>query len=257
MLTATGYELYRDGKLVQDSNNTSYYDKDIESGKTYTYYVIAKRGSFTSLPCESVKITTPGDDDPFADAHDWAKENLAKADEAGIIPDSFKAAGWRTSTTRLTVVDAIVEMLEGAGISRDAYAAAKGWNLNENPFPDVTGNKNLTFLQKAGVVSGTKGADGINYYRPNGTHTRREAAVIVGNIAEKFFGVANVRGSNPFTDVPNSHWSAPYLGYAADNNIVEGNLRADGTRTFNPSGRLTNEATIVLMLNAFNHFKSK
>jgi hypothetical protein len=187
---------------------------------------------------------------PFDGAHDWAVENLQKADAAGIIPDSFKTAGWREYTTRREIADAIVKMLEQLGISRDAYAASKGWNLNENPFPDVTGNKNVTFVAKAEVMSGVGGL-----FRPDERFARRDAAVVACNIAVAFFGVSkdDVRGVNPFTDVANSHWAAPYLGYAADNDIVAGSVR-DGKRVFTPSTRLQNETTIVLLYNAYVHY---
>jgi Fe2+ or Zn2+ uptake regulation protein len=201
---------------------------------------------------------TPTEPDPYEGAHDWAKGNLAKADAAGIIPDSFKASGWRATTTRLTVVDAIVQMVEKAtGKPMETIASENGWDLGVDPFTDVTGNRKLSFLQQAGVVSGTTTANGT-VYRPDQTHSRREAAVLAYNIAKAFFGVSadDVRGPNPFSDVPDT-WYTPYLGYAADNGIVTGNTRADGTRTFDPGGRLTNEATILLMLNAFEHFTSK
>jgi hypothetical protein len=83
--------------------------------------------------------------------------------------------------------------------------------------------------------------------------------VLACNIAKAFYGVTEdeIRGRNPFADVRDNDWYAPYLGYAADNGIVTGNTRADGTRTFDPGGRLPNEQTIILMLNAFEHFTSK
>jgi hypothetical protein len=223
----------------------------IEKGNTSNAYdFTAYELSYSVTPLEAPPPTASV---PNIDtAHDWARENLEAAMEAGLIPQSFMNVNWRSQTTRLTVVDAIVQMLEQSGVSRDAYAAAMGWDLNENPFPDVTGSKNLTFLYKAGVVSG--GSSGL--YTPNQTHSRREAAVLACNIAVAFFGVAqeDVRGPNPFTDVSSSQWYAPYLGYAADNGIVAGSV-SNGNRVFRPSERIPNEQTIILMLNAFNHFK--
>jgi hypothetical protein len=202
------------------------------------------------------KPPTPPKPDPYPGAPDWAADGLAKADAAGLIPDSFRS-GWSQTTTRLAVVDATMKMLEQVGISRDAYAAARGWDLTVDPFLDVTGDKNLAFLEKAGVVSGTETAGGF-IYRPNVNYTREQAAVLACNIAKAFFGVTDdeIRGGNPFTDVAGSRWSAPVLGYAVDNGIVSGTTRSDGTRTFSPGGRLPNYQTISVMYNAFEHFKT-
>jgi hypothetical protein len=147
---------------------------------------------------------------------------------------------------------------QATGKSMETIASENGWDLGVDPFTDVTGNRKLSFLQQAGVVSGTTTANGT-VYRPDQTHSRREAAVLACNIAKAFFGVTDdeIRGRNPFSDVRDNDWYAPYLGYAADNGIVTGNTRSDGTRTFDPGGRLPNEQTILLMLNAFEHFTSK
>ena len=62
---------------------------------------------------------------------------------------------------------------------------------------------------------------------------------MIGRAAEVFFG-AEVKGINPFLDVPD--WAAPYVGYAADNGITQG----IGGGLFDSSGVLQNQYTLLL-----------
>jgi hypothetical protein len=121
----------------------------------------------------------------------------------------------------------------------DEIAAEKGYDMNVT-FTDTT-DKYAVFLKAAGIATGDS-------FNPNGTHTRAEAVVMLGKIAEEFFGAGSIQGTSPFRDVPNSHWAARYVSYAVDEIGIKGN--PDGT--FNPDGRLENEMTIYVIHMAFD-----
>jgi hypothetical protein len=187
----------------------------------------------------------------FDGADGWAQGSayLPAAQAAGLIPSSFMGADWKKNTSRSDVVEAIVNMVEVAlGKSFEAIATEKGWDLSSNPFTDVqNSNRKVTFLLRAGVASDNS----THTFSPNGTFIRAEAAAMVGKIAVAFFDVkeSDVRGTSPFSDVPSSHWAAPFVGYAAAAGIAAGS----GGK-FDPDGGLSNQETIVMVLLTYNYF---
>ena len=114
----------------------------------------------------------------------------------------------------------------------------------------VDGNK-ITYAEAAevmtalGVFEGTdKGA-----FDPTGILTREQAAAIIcrmllGDDAENL-----TTNSTVFSDVAADRWSAGYIGYCAQQNILAGT----GNGTFNPEGELTGLAFAKMLLVALGY----
>ena len=114
----------------------------------------------------------------------------------------------------------------------------------------VDGNE-ITYAEAAevmtalGVFEGTdKGA-----FEPTGTLTREQAAAIIcrmllGDDAENL-----TTNSTVFSDVATDRWSAGYIGYCAQQNILAGT----GNGTFNPEGELTGLAFAKMLLVALGY----
>ena len=114
----------------------------------------------------------------------------------------------------------------------------------------VDGNE-ITYAEAAevmtalGVFEGTdKGA-----FEPTGTLTREQAAAIIcrmllGDDAENL-----TTNSTVFSDVAADRWSAGYIGYCAQQNILAGT----GNGTFNPEGELTGLAFAKMLLVALGY----
>jgi len=181
---------------------------------------------------------------PFDTASAWARDEIAAAINAGLVPDSFAKAGWQNATSRLAAAEVMVIIIEKAsGKNMTQLAAERGWDLNINGFSD-TNNQKVTFLKYAGVTTGI----GNNKYDPNADYTRAQIVTMTGRVAEVFFS-AGVKGINPFTDVPD--WAAPYVGYAAENGITQG----VGGGLFDSNGVLQNQHTAVFGYRTFKVWK--
>ena len=114
----------------------------------------------------------------------------------------------------------------------------------------VDGNE-ITYAEAAevmtalGVFEGTdKGA-----FDPTGILTREQAAAIIcrmllGDDAENL-----TTNSTVFSDVAADRWSAGYIGYCAQQNILAGT----GNGTFNPEGELTGLAFAKMLLVALGY----
>jgi hypothetical protein len=85
---------------------------------------------------------------------------------------------------------------------------------------------------------------GDNKYDPDGAYSRAATVTLLGIIAEKLYGI-DVRGENPFTDVPD--YAAPYIGYAAEVFGVKGM----GGGLFEPDSPMVNQMTAYLSYIAY------
>ena len=176
--------------------------------------------------------------------NDWAVEEVDKALEAGLVPDSVAKAGWKSDTSRLAAAEAIALLLEKVmDASMAEIAEDKGWDLSKNPFID-TDSDAVVFLYHAGVTQGLDLASGI--FGPDSEFTRAQFVTMIGRAAENLFDI-DAKGDNPFTDEA-PDWADQYIGYAAENGITQG---LSGTTHFNPGGALQNQHTAMFVLRTF------
>ena len=172
------------------------------------------------------------------------QDEVFAALNAGLIPDDVASAGWQNETSRLAAAETIVVLIEKATEkTMEQLAQEHEWDLTTGGFSD-TDSQAVTFLKYAGVVDGY----GDNIYAPDAFYTRAAAVTMIGRAAEMFLGI-EVQGENPYTDVP--AWAAPFVGYAAANNITQG----VSAERFNPTGSLQNQHLAIFMIRTLDAWR--
>ncbi|MBB3111504.1 autotransporter-associated beta strand protein [Paenibacillus phyllosphaerae] len=112
-------------------------------------------------------------------------------------------------------------------------------SYNKQSFSDTNGHwasSYITYLAAHDLASGS----GDGSFSPDAVITRAEFAKMLVGLAN-----ADVSGyaSASFTDVPAGSWYAPYVAWAADNNIVQG----IANNQFQPHARITREEMSVMI----------
>ena len=205
----------------------------------------AESNAFTDISKWETK-SSRDDGITTAGASAWAKVELQEVIDANFLPISITTTGWTNATSRITVVRALVVVIEKvAGKTMAKIAEERGWDLDKNGFSD-TNSRSVTFFKYAKVTDGV----GNNKFDPNSNITRAQIVTMIGRIVEVFFD-QTAQGANPFTDVP--EWAAPYVGYAADNNITTG----VGGGRFDSDGILQNQHTALFCYRLLNMLKHK
>eukprot|EP01095_Lingulamoeba_sp_RSL-Kostka_P013539 TRINITY_DN5640_c0_g1_i1.p1 TRINITY_DN5640_c0_g1~~TRINITY_DN5640_c0_g1_i1.p1 ORF type:complete len:579 (+),score=151.43 TRINITY_DN5640_c0_g1_i1:37-1773(+) len=76
---ATGYNVYRGGVLVnqQPTTSTNYIDTTVQSGTTYTYYVVSLYNNGESQPSTSVTVTTEGNPPPLGEVPNFHSTDVS------------------------------------------------------------------------------------------------------------------------------------------------------------------------------------
>jgi hypothetical protein len=93
----------------------------------------------------------------------------------------------------------------------------------------------VDYVLTKGVMEGN--SDGT--FTPNGTLTRAQLAQILYNAA----GKPEVTAENPFTDVPETHWYAKAVIWAAQAGVVEGY----GDGKFGPNDKISRQDLAVML----------
>ena len=178
----------------------------------------------------------------WGNASDWATEELARADELGLIPDCLVGADMTKSITRA----------EFAAVSVKVYEALTGETAiaaSENPFTDTTDAEVLK-AYNTGITAGT--GDGTTF-SPDAILNREQAATMLTRVYKKtaFDGWSLSTDGNfaltydkpaAFADDANiSDWAKDSVYFMAANGIIKG--VGDGTK-FAPKNTTTAEESI-------------
>ena len=139
----------------------------------------------------------------------------------------------KKSTRLMAVILAVITIL--SIVPTTAFAASPS-------FTDVPQNawyyEPVTYMAENGYMSGT----GDNKFSPNLTTTRAMFVTVLGRIAE----IDTTAYTNTsFNDVAAGTWYAPYVEWAAKNNIVSGT----GNNRFSPNDYVTREQAAVILFN--------
>ena len=113
---------------------------------------------------------------------------------------------------------------------------------------EITNVEAVEVLAELGIVAGSNGA-----FNPNGTFTREAAAKLITYMKIGPKMAEKLAGTDVFSDVAASRWSAKYIGYCANLGYIGGN----GDGTFNPTGVLTDIALGKLVLCALGYDAAK
>jgi len=158
------------------------------------------------------------------EASEWAKEELARADELGLIPDSLIGQDLTKPITRA----------EFAAVSVKTYEAIAGVKAKdstvENPFKDTT-DKEVLKAYEIGITTGT--GDGTTF-SPNDLLNREQAATMLTRVYKKTSMdgwtmakdgefVLEYTKPAPFSDDANiSGWAKDSVYFMAANKIIQG-----------------------------------
>ena len=135
-----------------------------------------------------------------------------------------------TATTAALVASAIVPVASAASASEFKDASSiSGYALDA-----------VNYAVSEGIINGY--TDGT--FKPQGTVTRAEAAVIVS----KALGLElDATATTSFTDVKAGDWFAQYVAAASKAGIIKGK----STTSFDPNGKLTRAEAAVLLTVAY------
>lgn len=155
-------------------------------------------------------------------ASDWAKEELIKAEEVKLIPESLQDKDLTEKITRAEFAAVSVKLYEN-------LAKENAEVITQNPFSD-TEDAEVLKAYNLGITLGT----GENTFSPDNTLTREEAATMLTRVYKKiaFAGRTidkdensklNYDASEKFTDDENiSDWAKASVYFMVSNGIIKG-----------------------------------
>ncbi len=172
--------------------------------------------------------------DSASGASDWAKEDIREAILAGFVPEGIQG-DWQSSITREEIAQMAVKFL------------GLGGPYGESPFDD-TNNGYVTTAYEIGIVNGVE----ENKFDPQGTITRRDAAVMLMRAAEYMLMRAGRRGEDmdlrgeEYSDMDSiADWYTDAVLWARAWDIMQG----DENDCFNPESEYTREEAISAFWN--------
>lgn len=147
---------------------------------------------------------------------DWAKEEISKSEEAGIITEKLNDADLKEDITREEFAEVVVKAYE-------KLSTVKLENVTENPFSD-TENQEILKAYKLGIIKGVSNDN----FSPEALLSREEAAVMLHRLYEKIMTSTvssdfTYSSENKFADDDKiSDWAKAAVYFMADNGIING-----------------------------------
>ena len=170
---------------------------------------------------------------------DWAAEDIARAAELGLVPDSLNS-GYNAPITRA----------EFCAIAVRVYENSAGRAIGQRRSFSDTDDINVEKIGGLGVVAGVGG----NRFAPHDRLTREQAAVILARMAETAGLTLKTEGgaaAEAFADEAEiSDWARQAAGLVQPAGIMQG---VENNR-FLPKDSCTREAGIVTMLRLYELF---
>ena len=167
----------------------------------------------------------------------WADESLAKADEAGILPDCFEEGDLTEYITRMDFAHSIFKMLSVKNIT-------EGDN-SKITFAD-TDDSEISVLAGMGIISGKSDTE----FAPEDKLTREEAASILMRTAR----VMGVKDDIALFDTRFSDFDA--VSDWAKSDVCKtdslGIMRGTGENNFSPQMNYTKEQSAATLLRLYN-----
>lgn len=173
----------------------------------------------------------------WGNASSWATNELKKADELGLIPDSLKGADLTKPITRAEFSAMSVKVFE-------ALSGTKAIPAVNNPFTDI---KDVEVLKayKLGITTGTA----TDKFSPNVLLNREQAATMLTRVFKRVPLVGwTIQTDSQFTlpytkvapfadDDKISSWAKDSVYFMVANNIINGT----GNNKFSPRATTTEE----------------
>lgn len=170
---------------------------------------------------------------------DWAKEQVNRAAEIGLVPDSL-GNDYRVSITRAQFAATAVKLYE-------AMSGQKAPAAGESPFID-TSDPAVIQAQALGIVSGV----GDGKFAADALVTREQAAAMLSRVYTNLGGnIPEVAGTTFDDNGEVSDWARDAVAFMADKGIVSG----VGNNSFDPLGNASIEQALVIALRMFDNLK--
>lgn len=184
-----------------------------------------------------------GSNDPSS----WAQEEVLKAIEENIVPESLKS-GYQYPIKRYEYVLIALELLE---LNNDKITISKQY-----PFYDIYGHEyedEIVRAYNAGIING----NGDGTFRPDDLINRQEISALVVNLVKRLQQITTVDTTSKYTysdSAAISKWATSYINYCYNNKIMNGvGKDANGKDKIDPKGQATREQAIMLLYRLANN----
>ena len=175
-------------------------------------------------------------------ADDWAKEEMEKADEIGLIPETFAKKDFTKQIDRTDFASVAVKLYE-------AISGKKAEAGSSNPFTD-TDNEYVSKAYALGITKGTSETT----FSPNVEITREQMAAMLTRALEKA-GIditVNSETADKFDDDTDIHdWGRTAIYFMSSKEIIKG----IGDNKMDPLGNAKIEEAIAIALRCVEIFK--
>lgn len=177
-------------------------------------------------------------------ASDWAKDELAKAEAAGLIPEPLANQDLTKPITRQEYAAAAVALFsrlapEGADELPDVT------DEGGSPFTDVD-DAYVTQAHQWGLIQGV----GNGKFDPDGTLTREQAATILARILDRSGLDAAEAAGMAFAELTDadtiSGWARQGAAQMVNLGVIQGKPDGQGGLKFDPRGILTGQEALVM-----------
>lgn len=174
----------------------------------------------------------PFGDKKWSKASEWAVEELDKANERGLIPQSFTNNDLTTNITREEFAHIIIKLYE-------AITGQKVSNVINNPFTD-TNDTEVLKAYSLGITNGTSSST----FTPNNLITREEMATMFTRAIDKAgVDISNLEQTSKYDDDSEMHdWGRNSIYFMSNLGIIKGM----GNNVFGVNGTATKEQAILL-----------
>ena len=174
----------------------------------------------------------------------WAKGYVQKAQDVGLIPDGFSLIP-KANITRAEFASLAVSLIKQYYTGSEYNALLNRNGIDYNTAREAFNDTYLLDVMQAyqmGIVAGK----GEKTFDPNGSITRREAAVMLTNTA-KIVGRTADGDPLDYEDAKDIAWAADFVDYVTRAGIMGSTSTAKNT--FSPLGYYTQEQSITTMCN--------
>lgn len=222
---------------------------------SYVYYYGDGPGEWDYIYSDFSNEISVGSGSFYSQAHDWAKPELQKANDLGLIPDILKGADMTKPITREEFCELSVLLYEKV-TGKESEAASP------NPFKDTT-NTAILKAYKIGITAGTSATT----FSPQQLINREQCATMLFRTIKAISpsGDYSITRVKDFPDQKNiSSWAVEATKYMLKTGIItgdaQGNFMPKATTSAQEAagyGMATREQAIALSVRTFDKMNNQ
>ncbi len=253
--TITSFELSsnKGATWITAGNTSSYTFTGLKNGQSYSFRVRAVNSSGKGLEAEILSTPEALKEPFYQSASDWAKPELEKAYDAGLIPEILKGLDMKKPISREEFAELAVQLYETATGKIILVTVT-------NPFTDTTNYRILKAYQ-AGITNGTSDTT----FSPNVLITREQCATMLYRDIKAIAPGANysTAGVPDFPDQAHiASWAVEGTKYMSKIKIILGDTNGNFMpKPLTPEHEATNygmasrEAAVLMAIRTFEKIK--